>query len=79
MQPAAMGPTLPSYPSPPPAPPAPLQTISHQAAGVDLGCASCGQSSLGDIKAWPTWAKVLAGAGGLTVIIAITAAIARRR
>jgi hypothetical protein len=75
MQPQAMGPTYPTVP----APPAPLETIGHQAAGIELGCATCGQEpSLGEVKAMPTWAKFLMGGGILTVLLGVTYAIAKR-
>lgn len=79
MQLPEMGPTLPTYPSAPPAPPAPLQTISHQAAGVELGCADCAQHTLGEVKALPLWVKLLAGLGIVGTLFTIISAVARRR
>ena len=79
MQPQAMGPNLPTYPSAPPAPPTPLQTIGHQAAGIELGCAACGQEpQLGEVKALPTWAKFLMGGGVLAVVLGVVYAIGKR-
>lgn len=79
MQPPTMGPTLPSYPNPPSAPPTPIQTISHQAAGIELGCAACGQEpALGEVKALPTWAKFLMGGGILAVVLGVGFAVAKR-
>lgn len=62
-----------------------VQTINHQAAGLDLGCANCStaQIALKDaattLATIPTWAKVLGALTFFAVITSILAALAARK
>lgn len=62
-----------------------VQTINHQAAGLDLGCTNCSttQIALKDaattIANIPTWAKVLGALTFFAIVTSILAALAARR
>lgn len=64
---------------------APIQTISHQAAGIDLGCSNCSTAmqSLKDATASalniPTWAKVLSVLTFFALVTSILALASRKR
>jgi len=59
--------------------PGPLNTINHQAAGIELGCTGCASESL-QLKdagtALPAWAKVLTVMVAIGIVLAIVNAVA---
>jgi hypothetical protein len=59
-----------------------IQTIGHQAAGIDLACAGCSSSAvaLKDITTpgLPMWAKVLMGLTAVSLVLTIVNLAARR-
>lgn len=59
--------------------PGPLNTINHQAAGIELGCAGCTSQTiqLRDAgTALPMWAKVLAVMAAIGIVLAVVNVIA---
>lgn len=68
-----------------PGPGVSVQTINHQAAGIDLGCTNCSSAQVAlrdaatSVANIPTWAKVLGVLTFTALVVSILAATASRR
>ncbi len=59
-----------------------VQTINHQAAGLDLGCANCSTAAVALKDAAspiPKWAVILGGLTFVAIVVSILGAVAGRR